>query len=146
MARFECKSRGQVIWQGQSAATLLGVRHLRQALALVLSVHPISVEHQQDCVLGISELMTNVVRHSSPPARKLRLRLSQHQQILWLELNDDGAPFDPSHPNVQTELTTQGHPRPRVSGYGLALVSLSIPTLCYRRKAWTNHYRVQLAA
>ncbi len=56
----------QLIWQCHGCATLQGIRFLRQELATMLVTLGMAPDCQQQLLLGISELMTNVVRHAKP--------------------------------------------------------------------------------
>ena len=65
----------QLIWQCHGCATLQGIRFLRQELATMLVTLGMAPDCQQQLLLGISELMTNVVRHAKPSAHRMHLVL-----------------------------------------------------------------------
>lgn len=136
----------QLIWQIHGCATLRGIRSLRQDLAAMLVTLGMEPCRQHHLLLGISELMTNVVRHASPRAHRMRLAMHQRLGAIWLELEDDGGAFDPIwHGHLAYRSLHHGM-RLRVSGYGLALMRISLPALRYQRAAGTNRYSLPLAA
>lgn len=104
-------------------------------------------DSQHHLLLGISELMTNVVRHAKPSAHRMHLVLHRRQHsVIWLELEDDGGAFDPiRHAHLAYRTWHQGA-RLRVSGYGLALLRVTLPALRYQRAVGTNRYSLPLAA
>lgn len=131
-----------VCWQFGGEASLAGCRQMRRALAQALQALALTEDTRQALLLGVTELATNVVCHSSPPADRFVMVIRQRGGRRWLELRDDGAPFDPilhslgEHPALGRALGC--------SGYGLQLVAHLLPALCYLRLAETNCYRVPL--
>ena len=101
---------------------------------------------QQQLLLGISELMTNVVRHAKPSAHRIHLALCRHHKVIWLQLEDDGGAFDSIRHALLADRTWHQGARLRVSGYGLALLRVTLPALRYQRAVGTNRYRLPLAA
>jgi len=136
----------QLIWQCHGCATLQGIRFLRQELAVMLVTLGMAPGCQQQLLLGISELMTNVVRHAKPSAHRIHLVLCRQHKAIWLQLEDDGGAFDPiRHAHLAYRTWRQGT-RLRVSGYGLALLRVTLPALRYQRAVGTNRYSLPLAA
>lgn len=136
----------QLIWQCHGCATLQGIRFLRQELAAKLVTLGMTSNSQQQLLLGISELMTNVVRHAKPSAHRMHLALCRHHNVIWLQLEDDGGAFDPIRHASLTYRTWHQGATLRVSGYGLALLRITLPALRYQRAVGTNRYSLPLAA
>lgn len=136
----------QLIWQCHGCATLQGIRFLRQELATMLVTLGMAPDCQQQLLLGISELMTNVVRHAKPSAHRMHLVLCRQHQVIWLELEDDGGAFDPIRQAPLGYRTWHQGARLRISGYGLALLRITLPALRYQRAVGTNRYSLPLAA
>lgn len=136
----------QILWQCHGHATLTGIRGLRQELAIVLAAQGLEGEYLQNLLLGMSELMTNVVRHAKPSAHRIHLTLHLQQGTIWLELEDDGGAFDPGRREPGLFRGLHHDTRLRVSGYGLELMRLNLPSLRYQRTAGSNRYSMPLAA
>ncbi len=133
-----------VCWQFLGEASLSGCRQMRTALAEALQVLELADDARQALLLGVTELATNVVCHSSPPADRFCMVIRQRGGRRWLELRDDGAPFDPILHSLG-ERSALGRAL-GCSGYGLQLVAHLLPALSYRRLAEANCYRVPLPA
>ncbi len=131
-----------VSWQFSGEASLAGCRRMRTALAEALQALALTDETSQALLLGVTELATNVVCHSSPPAERLFMVIRQRGGRRWLELRDDGAPFDPILHSLG-ERSALGRAL-GCSGYGLKLVAHLLPALRYQRLAEANCYRVPL--
>lgn len=136
----------ELLWRYCCEATLLGSRQMRWALAQQLPLLGRGEMEQQALLLGITELVTNAVRHSSPSAVILRAMIWQQAEQRWLEILDDGAPFDPVLHGLLAQRITAPSRGIRTHGYGLLLVASLLPTLSYQRLADTNCYRLPLAA
>ncbi len=137
---------GVILWHYSCEANLLGSRQIRWALAQQLQQLGINRLVRQDLLLGITELVTNTVRHSSPSAATLRAMMWQQGEDRWLEIRDDGAPFDSVFHGLLAQRITAPSRGIRNHGYGLLLVASLLPALSYRRLADTNCYRLPLAA
>ncbi|MBP8039738.1 MAG: ATP-binding protein [Aeromonadaceae bacterium] len=101
---------------------------------------------RQALLLGVTELVTNTVRHSSPSAAIFRVVIWQQGEEKWLEIRDDGAPFDPVLHGLLAQRITAPSRGMRDQGYGLLLVANFLPALSYRRLAEVNCYRLPLVA
>ena len=62
-------------WLRSAPATLQSVRELRNRLAQGLSLFQVSPKDQANWLLCFSELATNSVKHTVPPATRLWLTL-----------------------------------------------------------------------
>ncbi|MCF5889699.1 SpoIIE family protein phosphatase [Aeromonas veronii] len=102
-------------WLRSAPATLQSVRELRNRLAQGLSLFQVSPKDQANWLLCFSELATNSVKHTVPPATRLWLTLKEDETGLSLILEDDGGP--------QPGLASAPLPDElQEGGYGLALV------------------------
>ncbi|MCF5862739.1 SpoIIE family protein phosphatase [Aeromonas veronii] len=102
-------------WLRSAPATLQAVRELRNRLAQGLSLFQVSPKDQANWLLCFSELATNSVKHTAPPATRLWLTLKEDETGLSLILEDDGGP--------QPGLASAPLPDElQEGGYGLALV------------------------
>ena len=137
---------GVILWCYSCEASLLGSRQMRWALAQQLPLLGRGEMEQQALLLGITELVTNTVRHSAPSAVILRAMIWQRAEQLWLEILDDGGPFDPILHGLLAQRITAPSRGMRDHGYGLLLVASLLPALSYQRLADTNCYRLPLAA
>ncbi|OUS32135.1 hypothetical protein A9Q99_01650 [Gammaproteobacteria bacterium 45_16_T64] len=68
---------------------------LRKSLTEMLSVCAIKSPLKGDVQLCFSEAINNIIKHN-PVARKIRLRFGRNSKHYWLELQDDGQPWNPS--------------------------------------------------
>ena len=119
------------------------------------------VEEQSDAVLGGSqasyklrlaceELLSNMIRHAICDADGLiqthlwvrALRVAEPQPGLVIELEDNGAHFDPQFDRpreIDTDLAIQDRP---IGGLGLFLVQQSVDRVEYARVDGRNRYRL----
>ncbi|WP_295430103.1 ATP-binding protein [uncultured Thiodictyon sp.] len=74
-------------------ASLEGVRELRRKVALGLGCTGLPEARQNETLVAVSELATNLVQHSEPPPRWIRVLLSRERGDWLLELADNGAPL-----------------------------------------------------
>ena len=137
---------GVILWCYSCEASLLGSRQMRWALAQQLQSLGGGEIERQALLLGVTELVTNTVRHSAPSAVILRAMIWQRAEQLWLEILDDGGPFDPILHGLLAQRITAPSRGMRDHGYGLLLVASLLPALSYQRLADTNCYRLPLAA
>src|SRR6185295_1422995 len=74
----------------------------RKALtALNGALHLISSERLRDAQLLVSEIVANAVRHGSPDAEIVGIRVRATEAVMRVEVTDPGQGFDP--------VTTRGH-------------------------------------
>lgn len=137
---------GEILWCYNCEASLLGSRQMRWALAQQLRRLGGGEMSRQALLLGVTELVTNTVRHSSPSAATIRVVIWQQGKQKWLELWDDGAPFDPVLHGLLAQRITAPSRGMRYSGYGLLLVASLLPALSYQRLDEVNCYRLPLVA
>ena len=82
------------IFDEKRDATLQNVSWLRSAMRRALEGLHISEDLVNDIQLAISELMTNIVVHSSAPPQFLRLSIEISGTSLRIEIEDDASPFE----------------------------------------------------
>ena len=88
---------------------------------------------------GLNEAVTNVISYGYPDGAEhlIRLRLWAHGDIVSLEVEDDGLPFDP--------LRAEPRPAPHtleeapIGGLGIQLIRAMLDECHYRREAGQNH-------
>lgn len=118
------------LFDGTAPATLAGVSTLRRGLRQCLSELRLPPGAIDDLQLAVSELGTNIARHSQPSATTLQLRLAVERDLLRLDLSDDGGPFDALErrfsdaPSARDSL--------QLNGMGLDFVRASVDSLQYR--------------
>lgn len=122
------------------AADLDGVRCLRHACERALLSHGLAEEHRFRLFLGITELATNVVRHSNPSARSLHLLICRDGVRWEFCMRDDGGPFEGfnhcarmiSHANsLGEELLEYGMGLPLLVNLLPGIARLAGPGNCY---------------
>ena len=89
----------RVSLETQKPAQLETVRELRNLLEKVTQA---SVPHQSmrgRILLCLSEAVTNLVLHSEPGLNQIVLCFGHDNHGWWLEIQDDGAPWDPTKQN-----------------------------------------------
>lgn len=84
--------------------------------------------------LVLEELLVNVVRHSG--ATEVRVRAQWRTNGGWLQIEDDGKPFDPTESTRPS--TADGGALPSVGGRGIELVRRSARHLSYERLGNVN--------
>ncbi len=85
------------------------------------------------CHLAIEEMLTNLMRHSSPSAARLSLRIDQGE--VFLSFMDDGRAFDPTKspdPDLSLPVASRS-----IGGLGLFLLRKLASGASYtRREGW----------
>ena len=118
-----------ILLEEATPATLVGVSQLRRSLRLCLSELRLPAKTRDDLQLAIAELGSNIVRHGTPSATTLRLRLSLERDLLRADLEDDGGAFE----GFEDALRHAPAPAPgQVSGMGMGFVRQSVDSLQYR--------------
>lgn len=83
-----------------------------------------------------SEVVTNIVMHGRPGSGEIALRLDRQPELLALEIQDDGPPFDPRStpdPEPATSIETA-----QVGGWGIAIVKRFSDDVHYVRSDGRN--------
>ena len=79
------------------------------------ALHLISSERLRDAQLLISEVVANAVRHGSPDAEVVGIRVRATEEVIRVEVTDPGHGFDPAR--------TRGHSLDGSGGWGLEIVA-----------------------
>jgi serine/threonine-protein kinase RsbW len=89
----------------------------------------------------LEEVFANLVIHGH--AKSATLSLAQTPDVIRLEIEDDGVPFDPTRVPVNRIsgplLETQ------IGGLGIGLVHQLAPSVTFRRDAGINHLTLEFA-
>jgi DNA-binding response OmpR family regulator/anti-sigma regulatory factor (Ser/Thr protein kinase) len=125
----------------QTAASLQGVRTLRESLEQALKASALPAEAVRGMLLGLSELACNSVRHAQPAASYLRLQVTQDGQVLECQLWDDGGSFSTFAQRLEALPGAQSSGAGlQESGMGLRLIAQTLPGITQQRVAGENRY------
>lgn len=99
---------------------------------------PPAVGFQLSMVLD--ELVSNIVKYGYPPGEAesadIILTLWREEADVWIELSDDGSPFDPfSRAAPDTDLAPEDRP---IGGLGIHLVRHTVDVFAYRHEGGRN--------
>ncbi|HVS13396.1 MAG TPA: ATP-binding protein [Thermoanaerobaculia bacterium] len=100
--------------------------------------HRLSARDRFVLNLVVDELATNLLEHSAAPAgqRAIELRARVHAGRLELELEDDGAAFDPlTIPPPTADQPVRERP---IGGLGIHLVRQTVDDIRYQRRGDRN--------
>jgi anti-sigma regulatory factor (Ser/Thr protein kinase) len=88
--------------------------------------------------VGLNEAVTNVISYAYPDAAEHRilLRLERVGDAVWLEVEDDGAPFDPLQQAPPAPPTTLADAP--IGGLGIHLIRSMFDECRYRRENGRN--------
>ena len=117
----------------RAPGALQEVRQLNGTVAQFLQEQRASAATIHDVQLVLEEVMTNVIRHSTPrhQALTLEVELEMEPGAVRLRVEDDGSAFDPT---AASEKAEEAMPPGRGSGgYGLRIVRRTAVRLDYRR-------------
>jgi anti-sigma regulatory factor (Ser/Thr protein kinase) len=79
------------------------------------ALHLISSERLRDAQLLVTEIVANAVRHGSPDAEAVGIRVRATEEVMRVEVTDPGRGFDPTK--------TPGHSLDGSGGWGLEIVA-----------------------
>lgn len=112
-------------------ASLEGVRELRRKVALGLGCTGLPEARRNETLVAVSELATNLVQHSEPPPRWIRVLLSRERGDWCLELADNGGPLLDWRARLTTGAIDAADCLAEDHGRGLALVATMFPDARY---------------
>lgn len=115
----------------EQPATLASVTKIRRLLQQALSLSKADSQTANQIALCFAEAATNIVQHSSPSARILKVRFSMSSQNWLLTLEDDGGSWDPTLLNPDA-LTLDALALDAESGRGIALLRSLSDELTYQ--------------
>lgn len=124
------------------------LHHLSQALSVVGAFARqagATEEKLGQIELVLEELLVNIINYAYPGSQgtiEIQYRHSQQAQ-LWLEIRDQGIPFDPlSIPEVNTQLPLEDRP---IGGLGIFLIRNIVENIHYRRENDSNVLTVYIS-
>ena len=86
----------RLLFETQKPVTLEAARELRHLLTQVTQAAVPDHSIQQRILLCLSEAATNLVLHTEPKASQIIMRFGQDSYCWWLEILDNGSPWDPT--------------------------------------------------
>jgi len=103
----------RLLFETQKPVTLEAVRELRHLLEPVVQTTVPDLSIQQRILLCLSEAVTNLVLHATPTASRVTMCFGLNSDGWWLEILDDGAPWnpaqhEPTNPSTNFELIENG--------------------------------------
>ena len=116
------------------------IRTIRVALEEFCEQQNISSGELFQIQLSLEEIFTNVVSyaHNDDQEHEVEIIFSREDQIITVEVLDDGYPFNPlqdvSEPDVESSLEDRG-----VGGVGIKLAKQMMTELRYQRDNTRNH-------
>jgi sigma-B regulation protein RsbU (phosphoserine phosphatase) len=127
----------EVLWTGETAPTLEGVRDLRRSFAECVAELPLAREIGEDLGVALVEIGVNVAAHADG-ATRLVTELKRHDAEWTLTVADDGMPLL----RDATSFRDQSRRRPdpmQESGRGLYIVASRFPQHLYVPRHWRSH-------
>lgn len=112
----------QCLFDVELIPDLAAPRHARELLLPILGRFALGSERCNGILLGISEVMVNLVKHSCPKATKVHIRLFSLNDHVILEIEDDGGSFDGFSDRTSRHDVELGE-----DGMGLALLAAYCP-------------------
>ena len=89
--------------------------------------------------LALDEILTNIISYGYLDQERhlIEIDLRREDGSLWVEIIDDGRPFDPlaaAAPDINASIEQR-----RIGGLGIHLVKTSMDAVAYRRESDRNH-------
>jgi len=109
----------RLLLESQKPLTLDAIRELRHLLEQVAQAVVPDPSILQRILLCLSEAVTNLVLHATPKADQVTVRFGRDSLGWWLEILDQGAPWDPTR-HQPTDI--RPHFELTESGRGIALL------------------------
>jgi anti-sigma regulatory factor (Ser/Thr protein kinase) len=118
------------------------LEHARQAVHRFLQPHALAASTLYDVELVLEEALMNVIWHAYGGQAGLRIGLAVSVQAagVLIEIDDDGAAFDPTAATPPAPPASIGEAR--TGGLGLRLLHERAAAIEYRRDGGTNRLRV----
>ncbi len=132
----------RLLFEIQRPAELTSVRELRHQLSRITQSsvpYPLIRKQIQLC---ISEAATNLVEHAEPGIERIWVRFGRDNLGWWLEILDDGRPWDPTQQepsDILSSFDLTEHNR------GLALLRCQSDRMEYRPRSATDHNCLRLS-
>ena len=109
---------------------------------LAAGPHPPQERVTSTILLLLDELPSNVIKYGHPDGtgaeHDIGVRIWLDETAFTIEIEDDGAPFDPTVPRAAMPADEGPWEDRPVGGWGLALVRQTVDELAYRREQSLN--------
>jgi serine/threonine-protein kinase RsbW len=124
------------------ANDLAAMAGLAEAVEGFVAEHGLSAEAANALYVSTDEVVSNAIAHGYPPGARgeIAVRLRRRPGSVLLEIEDDGAPFDPLQV-PPPDLTQPLDARP-IGGLGIHLVRNLMDEVSYERRAGKNLLRL----
>jgi anti-sigma regulatory factor (Ser/Thr protein kinase) len=124
--------------QVQIKNDLTEMSKLRKAVQEFCEQNQLTQDLQFALDLCLEELVTNVIKYGydKPAEHRIQIELFLREDLLVLEITDDGRPFDPTHipePNLDVPLEDR-----QIGGLGIHLVRNYVDFMEYKREGNQN--------
>ncbi len=116
----------QCLFDVELTPDLAAPRQARKLLSPVLQRLSLGMEKSNGVMLGISEILVNLVKHSHPAPTRVHVRVMQTKSAVTLEIEDDGGCFDGFNDRTNRKDVELGE-----QGMGLALLATFCPNPQY---------------
>jgi len=111
---------------------------------------PLSAAKKYGMKLAVEELLSNIIRANSSAqstsspisVELLRFADPSEQQALFLQIKDNGLPFDPHFDDLDEGVVDAPLKDRPIGGLGLLLVKKSVDHVCYQHRDSCNIYRL----
>lgn len=127
--------------------TLIGVRELRRRVAQGLGCTGLSEGRQNETLVAVSEIATNLVQHARPQPAWIRVLLSRQGGDWQLEIADNGGPLLDWRERFNTSVIDGDDFLIDDHGRGMALVASMFPDALYEPQPGSsgfNRWRLAL--
>lgn len=128
--------------QSKTPPDLSTPREFRHQLEAAINLCVTSLTIRQRILLCVSEALTNLLIHGGPEVQNIKLNFGCDQNSWYLDIIDDGRPFDPNQQlddNLLFTFTEEEH------GRGIALLHSQSDELSYiqDKNTLSNHLRLR---
>jgi sigma-B regulation protein RsbU (phosphoserine phosphatase) len=124
----------ELVWTGETAPTLAGVRDLRRSFADRIAQLPLDREIGEDLGVALVEIGVNVAEHAQG-ATRLVTELKRHDTEWTLVVSDDGKPLLRDATTFREHVSRRPDPL-QESGRGLYIVASRFPQHLYVPSTW----------
>ena len=115
----------------QAPAELDNIRLLRNKTSIWLEAKGFIVKDKDNILLCLSEITTNIVKHSEPTATTIFVDIYNSDQGIVLDISDDGSHFENFYNIIENQRSASLDGLFQESGMGLNLVVSLFPNVQY---------------
>jgi len=112
-------------------AKLENVREIRNKVSTFLETSRLSDSVKENIALVLSEILTNIVQHSTPKASEMSVKVYQDDHFIFLNIVDNGGHFKQLIELVECQKRSSMEKLFQVSGMGLNFVATLFPDVKY---------------